>query len=135
MSKSPQPAVVVASANGTGYALDAGNMILEGRPVYVRTPEHINAHFLIRFIALTMIRLIQYRVLKFQDENTLNEDYWESGVTANRIKEALSSLSSRRFAGRVSPPYKAQPRYAADIEKHWVGPEFTSSSNVGITSF
>jgi len=35
---------------------------LEGRPVHVRTPEHINAHFLICFIALTMIRIIQYKI-------------------------------------------------------------------------
>jgi transposase len=72
---------------------------LEGRPVYVRTPEHINAHFLICFIALTMIRLIQYRALKFQGRNTLNEDNWESGVTANRIKEALSSFQADALPG------------------------------------
>jgi transposase len=65
---------------------------LEGRPVYVSTPEHINAHFLICFIALTMIRLIQYRVLKYLGKDTLNEDGWESGVTADNIKKALGSF-------------------------------------------
>lgn len=63
---------------------------LEGRPVYVRIDEHINAHFLICFIALTMIRLIQYRVLKHQGKDTMNEDGWESGLTADRIKKALN---------------------------------------------
>jgi transposase len=72
---------------------------LEGRPVYVRTPEHINAHFLIRFIALTMIRLIQHRILKFQGKGTLNEDGWESGVTADRIKEALGSFEADALPG------------------------------------
>jgi hypothetical protein len=72
---------------------------LEGRPVYVRTPEHINAHFLICFIALTMIRLIQYRVLKHQGKNTLNEDGWESGVTAERIKGALGSFCAGELPG------------------------------------
>jgi transposase len=72
---------------------------LEGRPVYVRTPEHINAHFLICFIALTMIRLIQYRVLKFQGKDTLNEDGWESGVTAVKIKEALGSFQADALPG------------------------------------
>lgn len=67
---------------------------LEGRPVYVRTPEHINAHFLICFIALTMIRIIQNKVLKCQDKNTLNEDGWEAGVTAERIKKALCSFQA-----------------------------------------
>jgi transposase len=72
---------------------------LEGRPVYVRTPEHINAHFLICFIALTMIRLIQHRVLKFQGKDTLNEDGWESGVTADKIKEALGSFRADALPG------------------------------------
>ena len=72
---------------------------LEGRPVYVRTPEHINAHFLVCFIALTMIRLIQHRVLKHLGKNTLNEDGWESGVTADRIKEALGSFQADALPG------------------------------------
>jgi transposase len=63
---------------------------LEGRPVFVRTPEHINAHFLICFIALVMIRVIQYRILKRQGKDTLNLDGWESGVTAERIQSALA---------------------------------------------
>lgn len=67
---------------------------LEGRPVFVRTPEHINAHFLLCFIALTMIRIIQYRVLQDQKKNTLNIDGWESGVTAERIKKALYSWNA-----------------------------------------
>ena len=62
---------------------------LEGRPVHVYTPEHINAHFLICFIALTMVRIIQYRILKYQGKDTLNEDGWEAGLSAERIKEAL----------------------------------------------
>ena len=67
---------------------------LEGRPVYVSNPDHINAHFLICFIALTMIRLIQYRVLKHQGKDTLNEDGWESGITAERIRKALASFQA-----------------------------------------
>ena len=62
---------------------------LSGRPVYVRTDEHINAHFLICFIALTIIRLIQYKILKMENKNTLNVDGWEQGLTAEKIKLAL----------------------------------------------
>jgi transposase len=72
---------------------------LEGRPVYVRTPGHINAHFLVCFIALTILRLIQYRVLKFQGKDTQNEDSWESGVTADRIKVALGSFQADALPG------------------------------------
>ena len=72
---------------------------LEGRPLYVRTSEHINAHFLICFIALTMIRLLQHRVLKSQGKETLNEDGWTSGLTADRLKEALGSFQADSLPG------------------------------------
>jgi len=72
---------------------------LEGRPVYVSNPDHINAHFLICFIALTMIRLIQYRVLKHQGKGTMNEDGWESGITAERIKKALAAFQADILPG------------------------------------
>jgi transposase len=37
---------------------------LEARPVYVREPDHIEAHFLICFVALTILRLIQKKTGK-----------------------------------------------------------------------
>ncbi len=80
---------------------------LEGRPVFVHTPEHINAHFLICFIALTMIRLIQYRILKYQNKDTLNLDGWESGLSADRVQTALDSWVADSLPGgyfRTSKP-------------------------------
>ena len=80
---------------------------LEGRPVFVHTPEHINAHFLICFIALTMIRLIQYRILKSQNKDTLNLDGWESGLSADRVQTALDSWVADSLPGgyfRTSKP-------------------------------
>jgi len=65
---------------------------LEGRPVYVRNAKHINAHFLLCFIALTMVRIIQYKVLKKQGKVTNSTHDWEMGITAERIKAALSSF-------------------------------------------
>jgi len=70
---------------------------LEGRPVYVRTPEHINAHFLVCFIALTILRIIQYRVLQHQKKDTLNQDGWECGVTAEKIQKGLNSWNADVF--------------------------------------
>ena len=67
---------------------------LEGRPIYVWTEEHIKAHFLICFIALTIIRIIQYRILKYENKPTLNVDGWEQGLTAEKIKEALNNLKA-----------------------------------------
>ena len=63
---------------------------IEGRPVYVWLEEHIKAHFLICFIALTIIRIIQYKILKYENKSTLNVDGWEQGITAEKIKESLN---------------------------------------------
>ena len=60
-----------------------------GRPVFVRTPEHINAHFLTCFIALTMLRLIQHKILLHQGKPTNSTEEWESGLSAERIQSAL----------------------------------------------
>ncbi len=70
---------------------------LEGRPVYVWTEEHIRAHFLICFIALTIIRIIQYKVLKFQNKSTLNVDGWEQGITADRLKQTLKEFKADKI--------------------------------------
>ncbi|MGN1363314.1 MAG: IS1634 family transposase, partial [Methanobrevibacter sp.] len=67
---------------------------LEGRPVYVWTEEHIKAHFLICFIALTIIRIIQYKILKYENKSTLNVDGWEQGITADKIKRALNNFKA-----------------------------------------
>lgn len=65
---------------------------LEGRPVHVWTEDHIKAHFLICFIALTIIRIIQLKILKYENKDTLNVDGWEQGITAEKIKESLNSM-------------------------------------------
>lgn len=62
---------------------------LEGRSIYVWTEEHIKAHFLICFIALTIVRIIQYQLLKYENKSTLNVDGREQGITADKIKLAL----------------------------------------------
>ena len=54
----------------------------------------IKAHFLICFIALTIIRIIQYKILKYENKSTLNVDGWEQGITAEKIKEALNSFKA-----------------------------------------
>ena len=70
---------------------------LEGRPIYVWTEEHIKAHFLICFIALTIIRIIQYKILKYENKSTLNVDGWEQGITAEKLKEELNKLEADPF--------------------------------------
>ena len=67
---------------------------LEWRPVYVWIEEHIKAHFLICFIALTIIRIIQFKILKHKNKSTLNVDGWEQGITADKIKQALNNFKA-----------------------------------------
>lgn len=80
---------------------------LDGRPVYVRTPAHINAHFMLCFIALTMIRLIQYKVLRNTGKEKSDQNEWESGITGERIKKALAGFQADPLPGgyyRVTKP-------------------------------
>ena len=67
---------------------------LEGRPIHVWTEEHIKAHFLVCFIALTIIRILQYKILKKENKSTLNVDGWEQGLTAEKIKETLKKFQA-----------------------------------------
>jgi len=71
---------------------------LEGRPIYVWTDEHIRAHFLVCFVALTMIRVIQYKVLVHEGKTAAaKEDGWESGITAERLAEALNRFEANHI--------------------------------------
>ena len=65
--------------------------------IYVWTEEHIKAHFLICFIALTIIRIMQYKILKYENKSTLNVDGWEQGITAEKIKDELNCLEADPF--------------------------------------
>ena len=67
---------------------------LEGRPIHVWTEEHIKAHFLICFIALTIIRIIQYKYLKSENKQTINVDGWEQGITTEKLKQTLSEFKA-----------------------------------------
>ena len=40
------------------------------RPVFVHTPAHLRAHFLIGFTALLIVRLIQYAMGKTKEQGT-----------------------------------------------------------------
>ena len=62
---------------------------LETRPVYVRTPEHIDAHLLICLIALIMMRIIQKRI-RDMDPGKEKDVYWNVGMSGERIQRALN---------------------------------------------
>ena len=63
---------------------------LEARPVFVNTPEHIHAHLLVCFIALTMMRLVQRKIAATEtgkeDDGVLK---WSYGMSGARLSAAL----------------------------------------------
>lgn len=63
---------------------------LETRPIYVRTAEHIEAHFLICLIALIMLRIIQKKIINSNQIQIKEDMYWTTGINGNRIQEALN---------------------------------------------
>ena len=80
---------------------------LEGKPIYVWTEEHINAHFLICYIALTIIRLIQFEVLRYQEKEMVSADGWKQGITAEKIRESLNKFqidkNNKRYYRTTEP--------------------------------
>jgi len=61
---------------------------LETRPVYVRTPEHVDAHLLICLISLIITRIIQKKIRDYKGEKS--DAYWNVGLSAERIQDALN---------------------------------------------
>lgn len=72
---------------------------LDGRPIFVRKPQHIGAHFLICFIALTMLRILQHKILTHEGKTTNSTRDWEMGVPCKRIKEALLGFKADVLPG------------------------------------
>jgi hypothetical protein len=63
---------------------------LRTRPVYVSTREHIKAHLLVCFIALTMMRLIQRKArAALPGDKTKKDVKWSYGIPGARIARAL----------------------------------------------
>lgn len=62
---------------------------LETRPIYVRTPDHVDAHLLICLVALILMRIIQKRL---RDAGLVRKDdvYWNVGMSAERVQRALN---------------------------------------------
>ncbi len=73
---------------------------LETRPVFVRTKEHIHAHLMICFIALTMMRLIQRKIMMLPEITEAKKDFkWCHGISGKRLTNALNNWTSNKFRG------------------------------------
>ena len=71
---------------------------LETRPIWVNTPEHIQAHLLICFMALTMMRVIQYKIKRSLPEDKAKDLNWSYGMPGDRLQKALRSWTVDRLS-------------------------------------
>lgn len=72
---------------------------LDTRPLYVRTPEHVEAHLLICMIALIMLRIVQKRLVRSGVVAVDPAAYWSSGLSGERIQQALNRWNVDALSG------------------------------------
>ena len=72
---------------------------LESRPIYVRTREHIEAHLMICFIALTMMRLIQRKTKSALGAEFGKDLDWTYGLPDARVAKALADWQVNELPG------------------------------------
>jgi len=74
---------------------------LNTRPLFVRNPEHIKAHLLICMIALTVMRIIQNRIVKsgVVPNAAEKEVGWTMGLSGERIQRALNKWQVELLPG------------------------------------
>lgn len=72
---------------------------LETRPVYVRTREHIEAHLMVCFIALTMMRLIQRKTKSALGAEFGKDLDWTYGLPGARLANALREWQVTELPG------------------------------------
>ena len=63
---------------------------LETRPIYLQTPEHIKAHLIVCFMALTMVRIMQLKMKKVLPQHHKAELNWSYGVTGQKLAKMLA---------------------------------------------
>ena len=81
---------------------------LETRPIWVNTPEHIQAHLVICFMALTMMRVIQHKIKKSLPDDTAKDLNWSYGIPGDRFQKALLDWQIDKLPGDYSRMLNAQ---------------------------
>ncbi|MCL1989831.1 MAG: IS1634 family transposase [Defluviitaleaceae bacterium] len=71
---------------------------LETRPMYVNTPERIEAHLTVCLISLILMRVIQFMVKKHPMVKLEDSLTWNEGFSADRVQVALNKLQVEELA-------------------------------------
>ena len=88
---------------------------LEARPMFVKTKQHIRAHLMTCFIALTMMRLMQRKVKASQACDADESRHWSYGISGGRISKALSGWCALRHPGDIYQMLDQSNGYAVKI--------------------
>lgn len=72
---------------------------LDTRPLFVRSKEHIHAHLLTCMIALTVVRIIQNKIVAFKGKNP--DKNWEMGLSGDRLITALNSWTVSLYSDNL----------------------------------
>ena len=72
---------------------------LETRPIYVRTNDHIKAHLILCFIALTMLRVLQLKIQKNLPADASKDTYWSYGITGENLTDILYEWKADMLPG------------------------------------
>jgi hypothetical protein len=81
---------------------------LETRPIWVNTPEHIQAHLVICFMALTLMRVIQHKIKKSLPDDTAKDLNWSYGIPGDRFQKALLDWQIDKLPGEYFRMLNAQ---------------------------
>ena len=73
---------------------------LSTRPIYVSTQEHIQAHLLVCLIALTMLRLIQKKIIS-SSQIEKSGCTWSYGMSGRRVQTALQKWQIDKLPGDI----------------------------------
>ena len=72
---------------------------LEARPIYVRTPDHVEAHLLICLISLIILRIMQKSILDSGLVEKREDLFWSTGLSGTRIQAALNKWKVDKLPG------------------------------------
>lgn len=72
--------------------------VLDTRPIFVRRPEHIEAHLALCVLALIIIRITQLKILDYKPELKNRTQNWSFGLSAERIQRALNKFTVEELA-------------------------------------
>ena len=88
---------------------------LETRGVFVRSPDHIKAHLLTCSISLTVIRIIQNKIVDYLKSIRQSNDEldFQLGLSANRIQQALNKWTVSTMPNEY---YRFNDIYDTDLQ-------------------